>query len=152
MLFPAILVRNRRGVCVGRETGSTYHSMTALKFADIRLPNSLQTIRIPLVQLVFDTTVCDRLPKGRGLRPDYPVPLTYNEIYGGQDGNTDIILQYTLSLIADNKYLTPEDPFEELDKEQSKNSLAKPFLIASAGVLAVILAALALRKKKAVKS
>ena len=78
--------------------------------------------------------------------------MTYNEIYGGQDGNTDIILQYTLSLIADNKYLTPEDPFEELDKEQSKNSLAKPFLIASAGVLAVILAALALRKKKAVKS
>jgi hypothetical protein len=126
--------------------------MTALKFADIRLPNSLQTIRIPLVQLVFDTIVCDRLPKGRGLLPDYPVPLTYNEIYGGQDGNTDIILQYTLSLIADNKYLTPEDPFEELDKEQSKNSLAKPFLIASAGVLAVILAALALRKKKAVKS
>ena len=152
MLFPAILVRNRRGVCVGRETGSTYHSMTALKFADIRLPNSLQTIRIPLVQLVFDTTVCDRLPKGRGLLPDYPVPLTYNEIFGGQDGNTDVILEYALSLISNNKYLTPEDPFEELDKEQSKNSLAKPLLIASAGVLAVILAALALRKKKAVKS
>lgn len=112
-LFPAVLVRNRRGVSVGRETGSGYHYMTAYKFADIRLPNSLQTIRIPLVQLVFDSTVCDRLPEERGLLPDYPLPLTYNEVTGGADGKTDVMLDYALSLIADGHYLSEDDPFAE---------------------------------------
>ena len=123
-LFPAVLVRNRRGVSVGRETGSGYHSMAALKFADIRLPNSLQTIRIPMVQLVFDTTACDRLPAGRGLLPDYPLHLTYNEITGGADGNTDVMLEYALSLIAAGKYLDPEDPFEAFDKTQAPSFLS----------------------------
>ena len=116
-LFPAVLVRNRRGVSVGRETGSGYHYMTALKFADIRLPNSLQTVRIPMVQLVFDTTVCDRLPEGRGLLPDYPFPLTWNEVMNGPEGETDVMLDYALSLIADGKYLSEGDPFAAVDSQ-----------------------------------
>ncbi len=111
-LFPSILVRNRRAVSVGRETGSAYHFMTALKFAELRLPNTLQSVRIPLVQLVFDTTVCDRLPWGRGLMPDYPLPLTFKEIMGGRDGKTDVMLNYALSLIAQGKYLSAKDPFK----------------------------------------
>lgn len=135
MLFPAVLVRNRRGVSVGRETGTTYHDMTALKFADIRLPNSLQTIRIPLVQLVFDTTVCDRLPEGRGLLPDYPLPLTYYEITCGADGQTDVMLEYALSLIAEGKYLSEKNPFEEFDRTFSLSSVLKIALFALIGVL-----------------
>ncbi len=34
-IFPAEILRNRRGVVVGRETATAYHYMTALKFADI---------------------------------------------------------------------------------------------------------------------
>lgn len=104
MLFPAVLVRNRRAVSVGRETGSGYHSMTAFKFAKICLPNSLQTVEIPLVQLNFDNTVSERFPEGRGLLPDYPVTLTHSELVG--DG--DAILDRALSLIADGKYLSDE--------------------------------------------
>ena len=115
-LFPAVLVRNRRGVSIGRETGSGYHYMTANKFADLQLPHSLQTIRIPLVKMVFDTTACARLPKGRGLLPDYPLKLTYNEAVCGADGETDVMLEYALSLIAEGKYLSNEDPFAETDK------------------------------------
>jgi hypothetical protein len=104
MLFPAVLVRNRRAVSVGRETGSGYHCMTAFKFAKICLPNSLQTVEIPLVQLNFDKTVSERFPAGRGLLPDYPVALTHSELVG--DG--DAILDWALSLIADGKYLSDE--------------------------------------------
>ena len=138
-LFPAVLVRNRRGVSVGRETGTGYHFMTALKFADIQLPNSLQTIRIPLVKLVFDTTICDRLPEGRGLLPDYPLPLTYDEAIGGADGEKDVMLEYALSLIAEDKYLSDNNPFSEIDKEDSGCKGIGPALT---GILAAVLAAL----------
>lgn len=104
-LFPAALVRNGRAVSVGRETGTTYHSMSALKFAEIHLPNTYRSFRMPLVQCVFDTTVNDRFPAGRGLLPDYPLPLSYKEIFCGADGKTDVMLEYALSLIAEGKYL-----------------------------------------------
>ena len=114
-VFPAVLVRNRRGVTVGRETGSTYHYITALETADISLPNSMRVVSIPMVKVVFDTTVCARTPWGRGLLPDYELPLTYNEVTMGADGETDVMLEYALSLIADGKYLSEEDPFAEAD-------------------------------------
>ncbi len=149
-LFPAVLVRNRRAVSVGRETGSGYHYMTALKFADIQLPNSLQTIHIPLAQLVFDTTICDRLPQGRGLLPDYPLPLTYDEVVSGTDGETDVMLEYALSLIAEDRYLSDNNPFAEIDNKDSGSHGAGLVLI---GILAAVLAALFLlflflRKRK----
>ena len=146
-LFPSVLVRNRRGVTVGRETGSGYHSMTAYKFADIMLPNTLQTIHIPLVQMIFDTTVCDRLPEGRGLLPDYPLPLTWNEVMCGSDGETDVMLEYALSLIADGKYLSVEDPFAAADKAPEKRAF--PWVIvAGVAALLALLALMLLRKRK----
>ena len=146
-LFPSVLVRNRRGVSVGRETGSGYHSMTAYKFADIMLPNTLQTIHIPLVQMIFDTTVCDRLPEGRGLLPDYPLPLTWNEVMCGSDGETDVMLEYALSLIADGKYLSVEDPFAAADKAPEKRAF--PWVIvAGVAALLALLALMLLRKRK----
>ncbi len=111
-LFASNLVRNRRACTVGRETGSGYHWMTALKFVDILLPNSKIQVRIPLVKCVFDDTVTDRTPLGRGLMPDYEVPLTYEEVYTSAD---DIILGRALELIAEGQYLSDENPFEEID-------------------------------------
>ncbi|MCX4261409.1 MAG: S41 family peptidase [Alistipes sp.] len=110
-IFPAEIVRNRRGVVVGRETGTAYHFMTAYKFADIRLPESGFQWRIPLVKVVYDTTRCERLPEGRGVMPDYPVDLTFDEIYNRPDS----ILQYALHLIAEGRYLSEEDPFADID-------------------------------------
>ena len=114
-VFPSVLVRNRRGVSVGRETGSAYHYITALEAAQIVLPNIQRTISIPMVKMVFDTTVCERTPWGRGLLPDYELPLTYNEITMGADGETDVMLEYALQLIADGQYLSAEDPFAAVD-------------------------------------
>lgn len=115
--FPALMVRNHRAVTVGRETGTGYHYMTAYKFADIRLPNSYIKVRIPLVKCVFDGTVTERTPAGRGLLPDYEVPMTYAELYTSK---TDIVLERALILIKEGKYLG-ENPFN--DGDEKNNSL-----------------------------
>ena len=79
--FPAILVRNGRAITVGRETGTGYHYMTAVKFAHLALPHSHIEYTLPLVKSVADDTVSDRFPAKRGLMPDVEVPLTYDEYY-----------------------------------------------------------------------
>ncbi len=107
--FPALLVRNHRGVVVGRETGTAYHFMNALKFSDMRLPNSLITITIPLTEICFDTVVNDRVPFGRGVLPDYYVPITYDEL---TFRNGDAILNYALKLIKNGEYLKNDNPFK----------------------------------------
>ncbi len=110
-LFPAEILRNRRGVVVGRETATAFHYMTALKFADIRLPNSGFQFRVPLVRCIYDTTRNERIPRGRGVLPDYPVALTQREMFEQPDS----ILHYALQLIADGRYLTGDDPFAAND-------------------------------------
>ena len=99
-LFTAMLVRNDRCTVVGRETRTAFHFMNAVKFADICLPNSIIRINIPLVQHVFDTVVDGRTPYGRGVLPDYHVPLTIDEL---SFKNGDAILKYTLKLIEDRE-------------------------------------------------
>ena len=146
-LFPAVLVRNRRGVSVGRETGSGYHCFTAFKQADIILPNTLQTVRIPMVQLVFDTTVCDRLPEDHGMLPDYPLPLAWNEVMMGDDGETDVMLEYALSLIADGKYLSEDDPFAAADQAPAARSFPWLPIAGIAALLLLIFAVVLLRRK-----
>lgn len=147
-LFPAVLVRNRRGVTVGRETGTAYHSMTALKFADIGLPNTHQAVTLPLVKEVFDETVCERLPKGRGLLPDYPLPLSFNEVTRGADGQTDVMLEYALSLIADGKYLSAEDPFAECDKAPAPSGNSRRLLFALGAAVLLVVAGMLIGKKR----
>lgn len=107
-LFPALVVRNRRGVTVGRETRNAYHFMNANKFMDIRLPNSMITIKIPLEEIVFDTKVNERVPFGRGVLPDYEVPVTMEELFGGEDA----ILNRALALIESGKHLSEQNPFD----------------------------------------
>lgn len=119
-VFASVLVRNHRAVTVGRETGTAYHYVTAMKFADIQLPNSKIQVHIPLVKEVFDDVVNERVPYGRGLLPDYEVPVTYEEFFTAKN---DIILEKALSLIAEGKYLG-EDPFEVKEIENVTSSTA----------------------------
>lgn len=95
-LFPSILSRNHRAVIVGRETGSGYHYMTAYDYARIMLPNSMIMVQIPIVKYVLDGTVTGRYPAGRGLMPDYEVPLTYEEVYTSEE---DPVLGKAMELI-----------------------------------------------------
>ena len=107
-LFPAMLVRNYRGVTVGRETRTAYHFMNALKFVQIRLPNTALSLTIPLVYCHFDSVINERAPFGRGVLPDYEVPLSLEEI---TYANGDAILNYTLQLIQQGEYLKANNPF-----------------------------------------
>ena len=98
--FPAHLVRAGRAKTVGRETATAYHYMTALKFARFFLPNSHIEYQLPLVKAVTATNISDRFPYGRGLLPDYEVPLTREEIFSSTE---DIILNRALEIIHQKK-------------------------------------------------
>ena len=94
--FPAILVRNGRAITVGRETGTGYHYMTAVKFAHLALPHSHIEYTLPLIKSVADDTVSDRFPAKRGLMPDVEVPLTYDEFYAPEG---DPVMEKALQII-----------------------------------------------------
>ena len=144
-VFASVLVRNHRAVTVGRETGTAYHYVTAMKFADIQLPNSKIQVHIPLVKEVFDDVVNERVPYGRGLLPDYEVPVTYEEFFTAEN---DIILEKALKLIAEGKYIG-ENPFEV--KENMSECAAKGkslYMYLLLGILAVGGAVWVSRKKK----
>ena len=144
-VFASVLVRNHRAVTVGRETGTAYHYVTAMKFADIQLPNSKIQVHIPLVKEVFDDVVNDRVPYGRGLLPDYEVPVTYEEFFTAEN---DIILEKAIELIAEGKYIG-ENPFEV--KENMSECAAKGkslYMYLLLGILAVGGAVWVSRKKK----
>lgn len=98
--FPAQLVRQGRAKAIGRETGTGYHYMTAVKFAHLFLPNSRIEFTLPLVKSVLDDTVSERFPARRGLLPDIEVPLTYDEIYAS---DCDPILDKALKLITERQ-------------------------------------------------
>ena len=146
-LFPALLVKNHRGVVVGRETRTAYHFMNALKFAEICLPNSKIVVRIPLVEICFDTVVNQRIPFGRGVIPDYEVPLTLDEI---NYTHGDAILNYTLSLIEQGKYFTNDDSFNNQESQESSNC---NMIIVVLGGICIIAGVIAIyvRKKRAHK-
>lgn len=116
-LFASYLVRSDRAVSVGRETPTGYHDMRANKFLDLRLPNSKIDIRIPLVKCVFDEMVTNRTPANRGLLPDYYVPVSFNEVYC--DTN-DIVLEETLKIISQNKYINRSDFSFECEPSQKR--------------------------------
>lgn len=146
-LFPALLVRNHRGVVVGRETRTAYHFMNALKFAEICLPNSKIPVRIPLVEICFDTVVSQRIPFGRGVIPDYEVPLTLDEMHYTHG---DAILNYTLALIEQGKYLANDNLFNEQELTESPG--CNKIIVVLGGVcIAAVVLAIYVRKKKARK-
>lgn len=142
-MFPAEIVRNHRGVVVGRETATAYHFMTALKFADIRLPHSGFQLRVPLVKLIADTTANERIPYGRGVLPDYPVDLTFEEAYLRPDS----ILDYTLKLIAEGKYFTGDDPFLANDTPATESPRTVWYIVCGCIIAAAAAGLIAYRRR-----
>jgi hypothetical protein len=112
-VFAGLVHKYRRGVVVGRETGSAYHQMKALKFATLRLPNSQIDINVPLVKIVFDTCT-SAIPHWRGVLPDYELPLSLEEL-SFEDG--DAILNYVKELIEKGYYLKEIENSETQKKQ-----------------------------------
>jgi hypothetical protein len=98
-IFAAIVHKYKRGLIIGRETGSCYYQMNAVKFANIFLQNTSLELTIPLVKVVFDSEIDKSIPWGRGVIPDYAVNLSYDEFFGINDRT----LQFTLELIEKRK-------------------------------------------------
>jgi len=106
-IFAGLVHKHRRGAIVGRETGSTYHQVKARQQAVLRLPYSQIDVNIPLVKIVFDTDT-SRIPFGRGVLPDFPFPLSLDEM-AFVDG--DAMLNFAKYLIEHGYYLQePEQP------------------------------------------
>ena len=111
--FAGIMKRNARGYVIGRETKTAYHTMNALKFAEIGLPNSHFKCHIPMVRIVSDEFVSEDFPYGRGVIPHLTIPFTYEEM----TSNGEMIYNKALELIRDGIYLEePEGVIETADK------------------------------------
>ena len=119
--FAGWVKKQNRGVIVGRETGSAYHQMKAQNFTQYQLPNSNIAIQIPMIKVVFDTVVNERFPFGRGVLPDYPINFTPEEL---SYAHGDSILNYTLQLIHDGKYIYYVEPVPETSSVEED---ARPF-------------------------
>lgn len=97
-LFPALVHKFKRGLIIGRETGSSYYQMNAYKFAFVRLPNSMLDLRIPLIKIIFDDQTDPSIPWGHGVIPDYYIGHTFEEFLYLRDP----ILDFTLNLITNS--------------------------------------------------
>ena len=116
---------------------SAYHTETCVKFANIYLPNSQFSATIPMVRVVIDETVSDRLPALRGVIPDCDIPMSEAEFH--YDG--DYILDRTLQLIANGIYL-------DLTATGSTEVWRYlPYAVAILAALALILLSLFLRRR-----
>ena len=146
VVFAGWVKKQWRGAIVGRETGSTYHQMKAIKFEDLMLPNSKYIIHFPLVKTVMDTVVSKRFPYGRGVLPDYEVKLTLDEL----SSPNDTILNYTLQLIESGDYVTyiPEEleTLQETVVEDDKNGRLWIWALVGLGIIGT--AALIVRKSR----
>ncbi|MCL2413708.1 MAG: S41 family peptidase [Bacteroidales bacterium] len=104
-VFAGFVHKHRRGAIVGRETGSTYHQVKALQMAILHLPYSQIDVNVPLVKIVFDTDT-SRIPFGRGVLPDFPLPLSLDEM---AFVNGDAILNFAKYLIEHGYYLKEQE-------------------------------------------
>ena len=118
--FAGIMKRNARGYVIGRETKTAYHTMNALKFAEIGLPNSHFKCHIPMVRIVSDEFVSEDFPYGRGVIPHLTIPFTYEEM----TNNGEMIYNKALELIRDGIYLEePKEVIEVVDEPNRINIL-----------------------------
>ena len=144
--FAGWVKKQNRGVIVGCETGSAYHQMKAENFTQYILPNSDIAIQIPTIKVVFDTVVNERFPYGRGVLPDYPVNFTPEEL---SYAHGDSILNYTLQLIRDGKYIYYVEPEPEtLSVEEDAHPFRWWWVAIGVAALIVIIAPILKRKPK----
>lgn len=145
VVFAGWVKKQWRGAIVGRETGSTYHQMKAIKFEDLMLPNSKYIIHFPLVKTVMDTVVNNRFPYGRGVLPDYEVKLTLDELSSPNDS----IFEYTQQLIREGKYIYYVEPEPEALGAVEETEKGFPWLwVVGGGVVVLLGIAVLVRKNR----
>lgn len=92
--FAALVQQNKRGLIIGKETGSGAASTTAAWFLNYRLPGTKSILTIPRTEIFFFNAVKDN---GRGIIPDKEVPLP--EFMQYMRAGEDPELNYTMDII-----------------------------------------------------
>lgn len=103
-VFAALVRKYKRGIIIGRETGSTYYQLNATNFARVNLNNSGLELRVPLVKSVFEKKGSSDIPWGRGVIPDYNIDISFEEFLEKKDKTLD----FTLNLIEKENIVIKE--------------------------------------------
>lgn len=93
--FASIVKTNARGIFIGEECGGGYYGNSSGDEAMVTLPNTQVTARIPLIK--YTMAVKKDTYSDRGVRPDYPVYPTIEDIIEHKDSQ----LLYTLQLVEE---------------------------------------------------
>jgi C-terminal processing protease CtpA/Prc len=110
-LFPSYIKHNKRGLVIGRETGTAMHSMNAVKFAFVNLHNTGYTLYMPLMKIVTYDKEDTNCEWGRGVIPDYNIELSLEE----KLDTNDYVLDSALRIVKNYK--------PAVDSEQDNNIL-----------------------------
>ncbi len=92
--FASLVQKNKRGLIVGKETGSGEQATTAAWFLNYLLPRTKSVLTIPITELYFFNSTTDN---GRGVIPDKEVPM--EKFIGFVRRSEDPELSYTMELI-----------------------------------------------------
>lgn len=96
--FATLVQKNKRGIIIGKETGSGEQSTTAAWFLTYELPKTKAKLTVPMSELYFFNASTDN---GRGVIPDKEVPLDKFVLY--VQGGKDPEVTFTLEQIAVDK-------------------------------------------------
>lgn len=98
----ARLLQNAGGIVIGTETRGGYYSCNALQYTHTALPYTGLILQTPIYRQVFTELPSSAIPQGRGLIPDYIVPLTFEDKLYGSDSQRDFCMN-----MMKNKQSTP---------------------------------------------
>lgn len=79
----ATLYNYKRATFVGEEVGGGYYGNNSAITTSLTLPNTNLTVRVPIVR--YYNPVDKKEWYGRGVKPDFPVPVMYEDIRNKKD-------------------------------------------------------------------
>lgn len=99
----ARLLQNAGGIVIGTETRGGYYSCNALQYTHTALPYTGLILQTPIYRQVFTELPSSAIPQGRGLIPDYIVPLTFEDKLYGSDSQRD----FCMNMIKNKQSIPP---------------------------------------------
>ncbi|UBZ05494.1 hypothetical protein LDL76_08955 [Salegentibacter mishustinae] len=88
--FASLIKMTDRGLFIGEETGGAYEGNVSGYSEYVKLPNSKIEVKIPTVH--FQVNVSPKI-KGRGVKPDYNVPQTWEDYVNGKNTKKDFAIK-----------------------------------------------------------
>lgn len=96
--FASLVQKNKRGLVIGKETGSGENATIAGWFLTYQLPKTKSILTVPMSELYFFNSTTDT---GRGIMPDKEVPM--EKFVSFMQKSQDPELSFTMELINQGK-------------------------------------------------